>query len=277
MKSSRAISILISIIIGIYCLITVLLFAAVFLGAVKTNEELLTNVWGLPSALYTENFYKVFVEDGFLKYLLNSIVVLAGGLTGAVFFSTTVSYGLAKFQFRGRKFLTFYFMIGLMFPVQLGIVNLSRIVNGMNLGNSLLGIILIDSAVISMPVFILSAFYQSIPDSLSEAAKIDGAGELTIFTRIMIPMLKPALGAVIPMLAIQYWNDFFIPMVFLTDDAKKTVPIAVMKYSLGEHVDYSKMSVLFTVITVSVLPIMILYLLFSKKIIGGITAGAEKG
>lgn len=277
MKASKAISITVSVVIGIYCLITVILFAAVFMGAVKTNEELLTNVWGLPVGFYTENFYKVFVEDRFLKYLLNSAAVLAGGLTGAVIFSTTVSYGLAKFQFRGRKFLTFYFMIGLMFPVQLGIVNLSRIVNGMNLGNSLWGIILIDSAVISMPVFILSAFYQSIPDSLSEAAKIDGAGEFIIFTRVMLPMLKPALGAVVPMLAIQYWNDFFIPMVFLTEDDKKTVPIAVMKYSLGEHVDYSKMSVLFTVITVSVLPIMILYLVFSKKIIGGITAGAEKG
>lgn len=277
MKRSKMISVVVSIIIGVYCLITVILFVAVFMGSVKTNEELLTNVWALPSGVYTKNFYKVFVEDGFLRYLINSFIVLLGGLTGAVVFSTMVSYGLAKFNFRGKRFLAFYFMIGLMFPVQLGIVNLSRIVNGMNLGNSLLGIVLIDSAVISMPVFILSAFYQSVPDSISEAAKIDGAGEFTVFSRIMLPMLKPALGAVIPMLAIQYWNDFFIPMVFLTEDSKKTVPIAVMKYSLGEHVDYSKMSVLFTVITVSVLPIMILYLVFSKKIIGGITAGAEKG
>ena len=209
--------------------------------------------------------------------MLNSFLVLAGGLFGAVALSTTVSYGLARFDFKGKKLLTFYFMIGLMFPVQLGIVNLSRVVNGMKLGNSLLGIILIDSAAISMSVLILRGFYHSIPDSLSEAAKIDGAGEFTIFARVILPLLKPAMGAVIPMLAIQYWNDFFIPMVFLTRDEKKTMPIAVMKYSLGEHTDYSKMSILFTVIAVSILPIMILYLVFSKKIIAGITAGAEKG
>ena len=277
MKASKVISGLASAVIGFYCLITVILFAAVFMGALKTNEELLTNIWGLPERIYTDNFKKVFVDDGFFRYMLNSLLVLAGGLLGAVVLSTTVSYGLAKFNFKGKKLLTFYFMIGLMFPVQLGIVNLSRVVNGMNLGNSLLGIILIDSAAISMSVLILRGFYHSIPDSLSEAAKIDGAGEFTIFARVILPLLKPAMGAVVPMLAIQYWNDFFIPMVFLTRDEKKTMPIAVMKYSLGEHTDYSKMSILFTVIAVSILPIMILYLLFSKHIIAGITAGAEKG
>ena len=277
MKASKVISGLASAVIGFYCLITVILFAAVFMGALKTNEELLTNIWGLPERIYTDNFKKVFVEDGFFRYMLNSLLVLAGGLLGAVVLSTTVSYGLAKFNFKGKKLLTFYFMIGLMFPVQLGIVNLSRVVNGMNLGNSLLGIILIDSAAISMSVLILRGFYHSIPDSLSEAAKIDGAREFTIFARVILPLLKPAMGAVVPMLAIQYWNDFFIPMVFLTRDEKKTMPIAVMKYSLGEHTDYSKMSILFTVIAVSILPIMILYLLFSKHIIAGITAGAEKG
>lgn len=277
MKASKAISVFISVVIGIYCLITVILFAAVFMGSMKTNEELLTNIWGLPKSIYLENFKKVFVDDGFFRYMLNSFLVLAGGLFGAVALSTTVSYGLARFDFKGKKLLTFYFMIGLMFPVQLGIVNLSRVVNGMKLGNSLLGIILIDSAAISMSVLILRGFYHSIPDSLSEAAKIDGAGEFTIFARVILPLLKPAMGAVIPMLAIQYWNNFFIPMVFLTRDEKKTMPIAVMKYSLGEHTDYSKMSILFTVIAVSILPIMILYLVFSKKIIAGITAGAEKG
>ena len=277
MKASKAISVFISVVIGIYCLITVILFAAVFMGSMKTNEELLTNIWGLPKSIYLENFKKVFVDDGFFRYMLNSFLVLAGGLFGAVALSTTVSYGLARFDFKGKKLLTFYFMIGLMFPVQLGIVNLSRVVNGMKLGNSLLGIILIDSAAISMSVLILRGFYHSIPDSLSEAAKIDGAGEFTIFARVILPLLKPAMGAVIPMLAIQYWNDFFIPMVFLTRDEKKTMPIAVMKSSLGEHTDYSKMSILFTVIAVSILPIMILYLVFSKKIIAGITAGAEKG
>ncbi len=277
MKASKAISVFISVVIGIYCLITVILFAAVFMGSMKTNEELLTNIWGLPKSIYLENFKKVFVDDGFFRYMLNSFLVLAGGLFGAVALSTTVSYGLARFDFKGKKLLTFYFMIGLMFPVQLGIVNLSRVVNGMKLGNSLLGIILIDSAAISMSVLILRGFYHSIPDSLSEAAKIDGAGEFTIFARVILPLLKPAMGAVIPMLPIQYWNDFFIPMVFLTRDEKKTMPIAVMKYSLGEHTDYSKMSILFTVIAVSILPIMILYLVFSKKIIAGITAGAEKG
>ena len=80
MKASKAISVFISVVIGIYCLITVILFAAVFMGSMKTNEELLTNIWGLPKSIYLENFKKVFVDDGFFRYMLNSFLVLAGGL-----------------------------------------------------------------------------------------------------------------------------------------------------------------------------------------------------
>lgn len=266
-----------SVIIGGYCLITVLLFLAIFLGSVKTNEELLTNVWGLPSSFYLENFKKILVEDHFGKYILNSLIVLVCSLFFTLMFATTVSYGISKFKFKGRNLLRVYFIVGIMFPVQLGIVNLYQLVRTMQLTNSLLGVILIYSSTLSMSVLVLTGYMSSIPDSVMEAARIDGANEFTIFGRIILPLMKPALGALVPMLSINFWNDFFVPLVFLTNDDKKTLPIAILKYSLGEHTDYSKMSILFTVITVSILPIMIIYLLFSKNIIGGIVSGAEKG
>lgn len=266
-----------SVIIGGYCLITVLLFLAIFLGSVKTNEELLTNVWGLPSSFYLENFKKILVEDHFGKYILNSLIVLVCSLFFTLMFATTVSYGISKFKFKGRNLLRVYFIVGIMFPVQLGIVNLYQLVRTMQLTNSLLGVILIYSSTLSMSVLVLTGYMSSIPDSVMEAARIDGANEFTIFGKIILPLMKPALGALVPMLSINFWNDFFVPLVFLTNDDKKTLPIAILKYSLGEHTDYSKMSILFTVITVSILPIMIIYLLFSKNIIGGIVSGAEKG
>lgn len=266
-----------SVIIGGYCLITVLLFLAIFLGSVKTNEELLTNVWGLPSSFYLENFKKILVEDHFGKYILNSLIVLVCSLFFTLMFATTVSYGISKFKFKGRNLLRVYFIVGIMFPVQLGIVNLYQLVRTMQLTNSLLGVILIYSSTLSMSVLVLTGYMSSIPDSVMEAARIDGANEFTIFGRIILPLMKPALGALVPMLSINFWNDFFVPLVFLTNDDKKTLPIAILKYSLGEHTDYSKMSILFTVITVSILPIMIIYLFFSKNIIGGIVSGAEKG
>lgn len=266
-----------SAVIGIFCGITLLLFAAIFLGSVKTNEELLTNVWSLPKGLYLDNFKKILIDDHFGTYILNSLIVLICSLTLTLFFATTVSYGIAKFEFRGRNFLRIYFIVGIMFPIQLGIVNLYQLVKTMHLTNSLWGVILIYASSLSMAVLVLTGYLKSIPDSITEAARIDGASELTIFSRIILPLLKPALGALIPMLSVNYWNDFFVPLVFLTDDAKKTLPIAIMRYSLGEHTDYSKMSILFSVITISILPIMLIYLIFSKHIIGGIVAGAEKG
>lgn len=267
----------VSIVIGCFCAITVILFAAIFLGSVKTNEELLTSVWSLPKGIYLDNFKKILIDDHFGTYIVNSLVVLVCSLALTLLLATTVSYGIAKFEFRGKNFLRVYFIVGIMFPVQLGIVNLYQLVKSLHLTNSLSGVILIYASTISMSVLVLTGYMKSIPDSITESARIDGASELTIFSKIMLPLLKPALGALIPMLSVNYWNDFFVPLVFLTDDGKKTLPIAIMKYSLGEHTDYSKMSILFSVITVSILPIMLIYLVFSRHIIGGIVAGAEKG
>ncbi len=267
----------VSAVIGIFCAVTLLLFAAIFLGSVKTNEELLTSVWSLPKGLCLDNFKKILIEDHFGTYILNSLIVLICSLTLTLLFATTVSYGIEKFQVRGRNFLKVYFIIGIMFPIQLGIVNLYQLVKTLHLTNSLWGVILVYASSLSMAVLVLTGYLKSIPDSIMEAARIDGAGEFTIFSRIVLPLLKPALGALIPMLSVNYWNDFFVPLVFLTEDAKKTLPIAIMRYSLGEHTDYSKMSILFSVITISILPIMVIYLIFSKHIIGGIVAGAEKG
>ena len=122
----------------------------------------------------------------------------------------------------------------------------------------------------------LSGYFGSIPVSLFEAAKIDGAGEFTIFHRIVLTLLRPAFGALVPMLAIGTWNDFFVPLVFLTRDETKTIPIGLMKFYAGQFIDISKLNLVFTATTLSIAPILITYLISSESIVKGITAGSVK-
>lgn len=246
------------------------------LSSFKTNGEIAANVWKLPGRIAFENYVTILWQDRFGTYIFNSVIILAASLLLILFISSLTAYGLARFEFKGNKLLYLYFLIGMMFPIQLGIVPLFRVVKDLNLTNTILGVVLINASVLSMPVFVLTGFIKTLPISLSEAAKIDGAGEFTIFFRIILPLMKTALGALTPLLSIGIWNDFFIPLVFLTKDAVKTIPIATMKYYIGEHLDYSKLSSLFTVLAVSIIPILAIYLFGSEKIVGELTKGSNK-
>ena len=211
-------------------------------------------------------------KDGFL----NSFIIMIISIIVVLLLSALASYGLGKFSFKGNKLLRVYFLLGLMFPVQLGIIPLFNLMKSFHLINSLFSVILIYSSGLSIPVFVLTNFLQTIPDAMRESAKIDGAGEFRIFAQIILPMMKPALGALIPLNAVNLWNDFFIPLVFLSDERTKTVPLGLMQYFTGKGFDISKIGLVFTAVSLSILPMLLIYLFGSKKIISGLTQGTIK-
>jgi raffinose/stachyose/melibiose transport system permease protein len=129
---------------------------------------------------------------------------------------------------------------------------------------------------VSIPIFIMTNFLQTIPDAMRESAKIDGAGELLIFIKIILPMMKPVIGALIPLSAASLWNDFFIPLVFLSTGRLKTVPLGLMLYFNGKGFDNSKIGIVFAAVSFSILPLLLIYLFGSRKIIDGLTQGTIK-
>lgn len=264
-----------SFIIGIFCLISILLFGNIFISSFKTNTDIFSGPWGFPHKFVVSNYVKL-VNDGFLKYYLNSFIIMITAIVVILVFSSFAAYGLGKFSFKGNRFLRNYFLIGLMFPVQLGIIPLFNLMKSLHLINSLLSVILIYSAGLSIPIFIMTNFLQSIPDAMRESAKIDGAGELRIFLKIFFPMMKPAIGALIPLNAVGLWNDFFIPLVFLSNEQVKTVPLGLMQYFTGKGFDITKIGLVFTAVSLSIIPMLIIYLFGSSKIIGGLTQGTIK-
>lgn len=256
--------------------ITIVLFYVIFLNSVKSKAEVFSNIWQLPKVLDLEKFPILLNEYKFAIYSWNSFIITVVALIVSMYIASMVSYGIAKFEFKGNSLLYHYFILGMMFPIKLGVVPLYILIRQLNLNNTLFSMILIYCATISLPIFVLTGFFRSIPNSILEAARIDGASQFFVFNRIMLPLAAPALGAVVPMVAVNYWNDFFLPMIFLTRDEVKTVPLGLMKFVVSGYFDISKMDLVFAAAAVSLIPIMAIYLACSRQIIGGITSGAVK-
>ena len=260
----------------LFCIITVILFYVIFLNSFKTKTEVFADIWALPTTMDFEKFSTLWNDYSFSIYTFNSVFITIVSLVLSMYIGAMVSYGIAKFQFKGNGFVYIYFLFGLMFPIKLGVVPLYILIRGLSLNNTLFCMILIYSATLSTPVFVLTGFFRTIPTSILEAARIDGASQFYIFNRIMLPLSAPALGSVVPMVMVVYWNDFFLPMIFLTRDEVKTVPLGMMRFVVSGYLDISKMDLVFAAAAISLIPIMIIYLACSKQIIGGITSGAVK-
>lgn len=267
--------VLFSAVIGLWCLITVILFANVLKLSFEPEIAIFQYPWSLPQHVTFQNYVNMF-NDGFLNFFANSFYVLLISIVLLLAVSAPAAYGLGKFAFRGNKLLRLFFLIGMMFPVQLGIIPLFNLMRTLHLMNTRESIILIYAASVSLPIFILTNFVQSVPDALREAAKIDGASEFQIFYKIFLPLMSPALGALLPLSAVGIWNDFFIPLVFITNDALKTVPLGLMQYFTNRGFDLSKVGIEFAAMSLSIFPLLLLYIFGSRYIIGGLTTGAVK-
>lgn len=245
------------------------------ISAFKTTGEIMASPFSLPSAWAFDNFVKVWGAGRFDRYILNSIIVTLGAEIIILATSAMAGYALGRFKFRFNGLIYTLILMGLMVPAKLLLVPLFIQLKAMGLLNSQLGLILVYAAGgIPAGVFIMTGFFRALPDALEGAARIDGAGEWTIFWRIMLPLVRPQLAIVAIYTAIPIWNDFLFPMVFLSSPELKTIPQGLSVF-FGEHaVD---MGALFAGLTLAALPLVLVYLLLSEQFIKGLTAGAVKG
>ena len=265
---------LVKLFLWIYSSFTFFMLVYMMYHSLRPRQDILSNTFGKPEKLSLDNYIKLIVKDHFFRYFGNSVMILAVSLALLVFISSITAYGIARYRFKGRKFLRGYFLVGLMFPIQLGIVPVFQIMKNLNLINHPLSVILVSAANISMPVFMLTDFFAGLPREIYEASLIDGAGEWMTFRKIMFPMASPIVFSVCITVSVQIWNQFFLPLIFLQKDVAKTVPLLVVKYT-GKLIN--TMDLAMAVSTLSTIPILLLFLVFSQKILDGVTAGGVKG
>ena len=241
----------------------------------KSTAEIMNEPFGLPRSWSLRNFAKVLGEGNFDIYFRNSVLVTLGSEAIILSLSAMAGYALGRYRFRLNAALYTLILMGLMIPAKLLLVPLFLQLKQMGLLDSLWGLVLVYAAGgIPAGVFIMTGFFRALPNQLEAAARIDGASEWTIFHRIMLPLVRPQLAIVAIYTAIPIWNDFLLPIVFISSPNLKTVPQGLSVF-FGEHA--VNLGALFAGLTISALPLVALYLVLSEQFIKGLTAGAVKG
>jgi raffinose/stachyose/melibiose transport system permease protein len=269
-KTSKA---AISVILVAYSFIAVFLIGNTILSSFKSKQELINNTIGFPNEFTLENYSLLLFEKGFLRYFVNSFTLVACSLILLLTVSAMAAYGLSRFEFKGRGILQTYFLIGIMFPIQLGILPLFIMLTRMNLNNNILGLALLYAANMSFPLFVFSKFFRGIPYSLTESARIDGAKEFSVFVKIVLPMSKPVLFTMGLINFVMIWNDFYMPLVFLTKASNRTLTLAVYSFMANFLANWH---LVFAAAVIALLPVIIIFFRFSDQIVAGLVGGAIK-
>jgi len=258
-----------------YSLIALFPIILVVLNSFKERRAIFRTPYDLPNAdsFSLGGYETVFTSARFDLYFLNSIIVTGASLAAVLLFSAMAAHALAEYRFRGNTLLGLYLAVGIMIPIRLGTVSLLRIMVDLGLADTLLALILIYTAQgIPLAVFILTAFLQQVPRELKDAARIDGASEYRIFA-LILPLVRPALGTVAVFTMIPIWNDLWFPLVLASGERSKTVILGAQVF-LGQYVN--DWNAVLASLTLAMIPIIILYVIFSRQLIRGLTQGAIK-
>ncbi len=247
------------------------------LTSLKTNQEFYESPWLLPQSPQFSNYVRAWVQADFGAYFFNSVMVTALSLVLVTILASSSSYVLARFSFKGKRGMIFFYLAGMMVPAVLIVIPTFFLLKGFGLLDSLLGLTLVYTCrTIPFSMFVLIGFYKTLPKSLEEAATIDGCSYARTFWQIMFPLATPGLVTVLIFNFIFYWNEFILALTFISTTAKKTLPVGMA--NMMEVSQYkTDWGGLFAGIMMLILPTLTFYVIFQKKITKGLTAGAVKG
>lgn len=219
-------------------------------------------------------YSKVFGKSHAGTYLANSMIVTLGSMGCILLFGAMAAWALTEYRFRGSTLLALFLSIGIMVPIRLGSVAIVAMVRRAGLNDTLLALILVYVAQgLPMAIFILSEFIEQIPKDLRDAARCDGVPETRIFFEVIAPLLRPAIATVAVFTMVPIWNDLWFPLLLTSSDSTHTITLGMQQFVGQYTTDWN--SVL-SAISLAMLPVIVIYVIFSRHLISGLTAGAVK-
>jgi raffinose/stachyose/melibiose transport system permease protein len=263
--------------LALFLLAGVFLFplALLVLTSFKSRTEIFTNPLSLPETFRVENYFNAWTTGGFEHYFANSVIIVLVSLVLILLLSSLAAYALVQFDFPADDFVFVFFLAGFMIPPQVLLVPLYAIMNALGLLNTYFSLIFAYTAFgLPFSIFLLRQFFVTIPDTYAEAARMDGCTEFQVFYRIYLPLSVPALSAVAIYQFVFLWNEFLYAIIFITDDALRTLPAGLMAFQGQYSGDWAQ---LFAGIVIAVAPTVLFFLLFQRQFLRGISMGATKG
>lgn len=247
------------------------------MASLKTNAEVMESPWKLPKGLQWSNFSDAFSKAHIGDYMVNSVLVVILSMAVLLVAAVPTAYVLGRMVFRGRSFLTYFYMAGLFIGGVYIIVPLFILMNDMHMLDNRFWLSAV-YATGSLPfsVFLLTGFMKSIPKDFEESAMIDGCGYWSTLFRIIVPMARPGIITLIVFGFFDFWNEYVLAMTFITDDAKKTIPVGLN--NLMQIQQYATdWGSLFAGLVIVLVPTIVIYALLQKKLTQGMMLGGVKG
>lgn len=260
-----------------------------FMTSFKTSSEIFASALAFPRELLEgrvfENYVNAWTAGNFGQYFLNSIVVVSVSMFLVMLLGAMCAYVLARHSFPGSQLIYYLMLAGLTFPIFLAIVPLYKVLQSLPLpwggpDQSLLGThagLILTYVAFALPftVFFLYAFFKTLPDEIAEAAAVDGAGEWTTFFRIMLPMAKPGIASVAIFNFLGLWNQYLLPVALNTSEPKYVLSQGIARFAsqMGYSTDFGA---LFAAVIITVVPVLIVYILFQRQLQGSVSQGTMK-
>ena len=263
------------IIMIIWSLIAMMPVWLLLINTLKPKKEIYTNPFGLPREWTLDNYRYIISDNNFFGYFKNSFIVVVVSLAVILLLGSLCAYALAHWRTRTSRGVYFFIIVGMMLPIKIATIRLLEIMKTLGLLNTLWSLFPVYIAMgLPIAVFILTELIRGLPGELYEAGFMDGAGRFMIYRKIVLPLIRPALATVAIYNLVPIWNDLWFPLIFINVENQKTVLLAVTRLQGQYTTDWPK---LLTILSLSALPVILLYLTMSKQFVKGLTAGAVKG
>ena len=271
-KIKKGILYVLLILLGAACLFPFLLMVV---NATRSGVEITRSFTLIPSNHIKENWEVVFSYFNLFKGMWNSLLVAVPATLFTAYFSALTAYGLAMYQFKGNKLIFTTILVFMMIPGQLGLIGFYNLCTKLHLVNSYIPLVIPAIAAPGTVFFLRQYVLSVLPPSLIEAARIDGAGELYSFHRIVLPVMSPGIATMSIMAFIGNWNSYLTPMIILNKNDKFTLPVMMATLRASTDIQ-SNQGAIYLAVAISVIPILIVFCFCSKYIISSISAGSVK-
>ena len=251
-------------------------FVTLLFGSLKSEGEFFANPVGFPRSWQWQNYADAWQQAHIAQFTINTAIVTAGTVILTLFCAGTASFALSRFSFPGNRIIYLSFIILLTLPVQVYIIPLYVVVVKAKLADNLLGLILCyTTGSLPLSVFLFKTYFDAIPTELLDSARLDGCNDWLTFTRVVLPLSRPIIATVSIFTFVQAWNEFFLALIFIHSPDRQTLPLGLQAFFVNQF--QTQFPLLFATLTISIAPIIVVYLLLQRQFIAGLTAGAVKG
>jgi raffinose/stachyose/melibiose transport system permease protein len=259
-----------------YCLLALGPILLVVMNSFKSRKAIFGAPLAPPNAetFSLVGYNKVFAASHIWTYFANSLIVTVISMILVLLFGAMAAWALTEYRFRGSTALALFLSIGIMVPIRLGSVAILKMMRVAGLNDTLIALILVYIAQgLPMSIFILSEFVQQIPRDLRDAARCDGVPETRIFFEVIAPLLRPAIATVAVFTIVPIWNDLWFPLILTSSHSTHTITLGVQQF-LGQYI--TDWNAVLAALSMAILPVVAIYVIFSRQLIAGLTSGAVK-